>query len=75
MLGFLVFGSFRIVSVVDRVTGPPSLAQVTQRIAHNWLPEFNRPTDWSREIRFEPGAVVGYEHRERMLAYTAGEVP
>jgi lipid A 3-O-deacylase len=54
------------------VTGPPSLARVTQRIAHEMAPEFNRPTDWSRQIRFEPGAIVGYEHRERLLAVAAG---
>jgi hypothetical protein len=56
------------------VTGPPSLARLTQRIAHAWLPEFNRPTDWSRQIRFEPGAIVSYEQRRRVLAYSAGSL-
>ena len=54
------------------VTGPPSLARFTQNLAHNVAPEFNRPTDWSRQIRFEPGAIIGYEQRRRALAYDAG---
>jgi hypothetical protein len=54
------------------VTGPPSLARFTQTLAHNVAPEFNRPTDWSRQIRFEPGAIIGYEQRRRALAYDAG---
>ena len=40
------------------VTGPPSLARFTQRLAHSAAPEFNRPTDWTRQIGFEPGAIV-----------------
>lgn len=47
------------------VTGPPSLAQVTQRIAHDAAPAFNRPTDWRRAIAFEPGVIVRYEERRR----------
>jgi hypothetical protein len=48
------------------VTGPPSLARFTQRIAHSAAPAFNRPTDWSRQIDFEPGAIVRYEQRRRV---------
>lgn len=47
------------------VTGPPSLAQFTQRLAHSAAPTFNRPTDWSRQIDFEPGAIVRLEERWR----------
>lgn len=54
------------------VTGPPSLAQVTQTLAHSAAPSFNRPTDWSRQIRFEPGIIARYERRERVLAASAG---
>jgi lipid A 3-O-deacylase len=50
------------------VTGPPSLAQFTQRLAHSAAPTFNRPTDWSRQIEFEPGAIARYEHSERLVA-------
>jgi hypothetical protein len=50
------------------VTGPPSLARLTQRIAHNAAPTFNRPTDWSRQIDFEPGVIVRYEQRRRLGA-------
>jgi lipid A 3-O-deacylase len=50
------------------VTGPPSLAQFTQRLAHSAAPTFNRPTDWSRQIAFEPGVIVRYEERWRASA-------
>jgi lipid A 3-O-deacylase len=52
------------------VTGPPSLARFTQRLAHEAAPEFNRPTDWSHQIAFEPGAILRYEQQRR--AWTAG---
>ena len=48
------------------VTGPPSLARFTQRLAHAAAPHFNRPTDWTRQIGFEPGAMVRYEQRRRI---------
>jgi len=47
------------------VTGPPSLAQLTQRIAHSAAPAYNRPTDWSREVGFELGAIARVEHAAR----------
>lgn len=49
------------------VTGPPSLAKFTQRVAHSVAPQFNRPSDWSRQIAFEPGLIVRYERRHRAL--------
>jgi len=55
------------------VTGPPSLARATQNLFHSIAPYFNRPTDWSRQIRFEPGAIIGYEQRRR-LAFYAGPI-
>jgi hypothetical protein len=54
------------------VTGPPSLARFTQTFFHGMAPEFNRPTDWNRQIRFEPGAILGFEHRESLVALYAG---
>jgi hypothetical protein len=56
------------------VTGPPSLARYTQRLAHDAAPAFNRPTDWSRQIGFEPGAIVRYEQRRRPFAYDGSVV-
>jgi lipid A 3-O-deacylase len=47
------------------VTGPPSLAQLTQHMAHDVGPAFNRPTDWSRQIAFEPGVIARFEHDAR----------
>jgi lipid A 3-O-deacylase len=47
------------------VTGPPSLARLTQRIAHSVGPAYNRPTDWTRQVAFEPGAIVRFEHAAR----------
>lgn len=54
------------------VTGPPSLARFTQSVAHSVAPQFNRPADWTRQIRFEPGAIVDYEQRRRIMAYGRG---
>lgn len=50
------------------VTGPPSLGEVTQRLAHNIAPSLNRPADWSGQIGFEPGIVVNYDQRWRAVA-------
>jgi lipid A 3-O-deacylase len=50
------------------VTGPPSLARLTQRLVHSAAPEFNRPTDWSRQIGFEPGAMLRYQQQHRLAA-------
>ena len=55
------------------VTGPPSLARQMQRLAHDVAPAYNRPTDWSNQIGFEPGAIVRYE-QERRIA-TDGSAP
>jgi len=48
------------------VTGPPSLGRQMQHLAHSVAPEFNRPTDWSRQIAFEPGIIVRYEQQRRV---------
>jgi hypothetical protein len=56
------------------VTGPPSLAQFTQTLAHRAAPAFNRPTDWSRQIGFEPGVIARYEQRRRWLPSELGPV-
>jgi hypothetical protein len=56
---------FDELAVTVGVTGPPSLGRFTQQLAHHAAPEFNRPTDWSRQIGFEPGVIVRYEGRRR----------
>ena len=48
------------------VTGPPSLARLTQHIAHDMGPAYNRATDWSRQIGFEPGVIARLEHAIRV---------
>ena len=48
------------------VTGPPSLGKFTQTLAHSVAPTFNRPTDWTGQIGFEPGVIVRYEQRRRL---------
>lgn len=53
-------------SIALGVTGPPSLARFTQRIAHDAAPAYNRPTDWTRQIGFEPGLIARYEQRRRI---------
>jgi len=50
------------------VTGPPSLARLTQRLVHSAAPEFNRRTDWTREIGFEPGATLRYQQQRHLAA-------
>jgi len=45
------------------VTGPPSLGETMQSLAHRAAPEFNRPSDWSDQVGFEPGVIVRYEQR------------
>ena len=59
------------------VTGPPSLAQLTQRLAHSAAPKFNRPADWSRQIAFEPGLIARYEQQRRvsLIAGIADMIP
>jgi lipid A 3-O-deacylase len=56
------------------VTGPPSLARFTQRAAHDFAPEFNRPTDWSQQIGFEPGVILSYERQQRFLLAGRGPI-
>jgi lipid A 3-O-deacylase len=48
------------------VTGRPSLAEFTQTLVHRVAPAYNRPTDWSHQIGFEPGLIVRYEQRRRV---------
>jgi hypothetical protein len=59
-------------SLTFGVTGPPSLASVTQRLAHAAAPKFNRPTDWSRQIQFEPGVIARFERRMYVLDGSLG---
>ncbi|HEV8217417.1 MAG TPA: lipid A deacylase LpxR family protein, partial [Gemmatimonadaceae bacterium] len=56
---------FDELAVTVGVTGPPSLGRFTQQLAHHAAPAFNRPTDWSQQIGFEPGLIVRYEGRRR----------
>jgi len=56
---------FDELAVTVGVTGPPSLGHLMQQVAHQAAPEFNRPTDWTQQIGFEPGLIVRYEARRR----------
>ncbi len=56
------------------VTGPPALGQQMQQFFHSLAPDFNRPTDWTRHLAFEPGVVVRYERRARFAAIDAGAI-
>lgn len=49
------------------VTGPPSLARYMQALAHRAAPTFNRPTDWSHQLAFEPGVIVRYAQQRRFV--------
>jgi hypothetical protein len=58
---------FNELAITLGVTGPPSLGHLTQEIAHHAAPSFNRPTDWTHQIGFEPGLIVRYEQRRRAV--------
>jgi len=58
---------FSELAVTLGVTGPPSLGHFTQQLAHHAAPQFNRPTDWTQQIGFEPGLIVRYEQRRRTV--------
>jgi lipid A 3-O-deacylase len=60
-------------SVSLGVTGPPSLGEYTQSLAHRAAPAFNRPSDWTDQVRFEPGVIVRYEQR-RVIGSGAGRL-
>lgn len=49
------------------VVGPPSLAGQTQ-VSYHHLIDADRPQGWEYELRYEPGIVVQYEQRRRLLA-------
>jgi lipid A 3-O-deacylase len=45
------------------VTGPPSLAEASQKAVHGLL-GFREPLGWDGQIPFEPGLVVSYGHAQ-----------
>lgn len=59
-------------SITLGVTGPPSLAANTQRIAHGWAPSLNHTFNWSDQLPFEPGLILAYERTQRMLVFGEG---
>jgi hypothetical protein len=63
-------GSSDVLTLALGVTGPPSLARFTQRIAHSVGPAYNRPTDWSSQVGFEPGVIARFEHAARFTTPT-----
>ena len=61
-------------SVTLGVTGPPSLGEVMQNFVHSLDTTDNRPTNWSRQIPFEPGLVLAWDHTERLLGIGDGKL-
>lgn len=53
------------------VTGPPSLAEVSQKAVHRLL-EFREPLGWSGQLPFEPVLGAGYENARLLGQLTAG---
>lgn len=49
------------------VVGPPSLAAQTQVSIHHLI-DSPRPEGWEYQLHTEPGFLVAYEHRRRLLA-------
>lgn len=45
------------------VTGPPALAQLSQRVAHIVNADYTtRATGWETQVAFQPGLQLGYTH-------------
>jgi lipid A 3-O-deacylase len=55
------------------VTGPPALGEQMQNLFHSFAPDFNRPTNWTVQIPFEPGVVAAFDRTQRMLAFGGAE--
>jgi hypothetical protein len=49
------------------VTGPPSLAEQTQKLWHEFIVPSPIPRGWDHQIKFEPGVTVSYEGKRRIL--------
>jgi lipid A 3-O-deacylase len=52
------------------VTGEPSLAHDAQEFFHRTTGS-NEPQGWKRQVQFEPGVVVSYERRHRVVSAAA----
>ncbi len=50
------------------MVGPPALGSQMVRAFHAIAPDLNRPTNWSTQLPFEPGIIVGYDHTQRLWA-------
>ncbi|MCE9636304.1 MAG: lipid A deacylase LpxR family protein [Planctomycetes bacterium] len=64
--------SVHVLEVDLGVVGPPSLAGQTQ-VSYHHLIDVDRPQGWEYELRYEPGIVVQYEQRRRLLAGGSSE--
>jgi hypothetical protein len=60
-------------SVTIGVTGEAAQGEFTQRVFHGIAPNYNRPTNWSSQLPFEPGIVVAYDHTQRLFAFGDGK--
>jgi lipid A 3-O-deacylase len=60
-------------SITLGVTGPPALGEQMQNLFHSFAPEFNRPTNWTVQIPFEPGVNVAFDRTLRVLALPPSE--
>ena len=58
--------SLRRVQLHLGVTGPPSLAEPTQKWVHRMF-GFGEPHDWSKQLPFEPGLILEYESARQPL--------
>src|SRR5690606_25458235 len=61
-----------IISIQAGIVGPSSLAEDTQRIAHDLINN-DSPQGWDHQLRDEPGINLIYERRHRLIARTFGD--
>lgn len=61
-----------IISIQAGIVGPSSLAEDTQRIAHDLIND-DSPRGWDHQLRDEPGINLIYERRHRLIARSLGD--
>jgi lipid A 3-O-deacylase len=60
-------------SITIGVTGPPALGEQMQNFFHSLAPAYNRPTNWTVQLPFEPGVIAAFDRTLRVLALPPSE--
>ncbi len=60
-------------SLAIGIVGSPALGSQMQNLFHSLGQEYQRPSDWSRQLPFEPGFVARYAKVVPLLSFGDGE--